>query len=230
MYVLHFAPDNASLIVRLVLEEMGVPFRTVLVDRRIRQQDSAAYRALNPAGLIPVLETPEGPIAETGAIVLWLSETHDAMAAQQGSQGRAGFLQTLMFLANSVHADIRAVFYPEQYAGKDPATQRLLHDAMTARVNRHFDLLEARCGGQGLGEEQVSICDYYLALLLRWAALYAPHGADWFDLSCRPKLYALCERLEARDAVVRARIAEGLGPHPFTAPQPPNPPQGSVLG
>ena len=42
MYVLHYAPDNASLIVRLALEEMGLPYRTVLVDRARREQDGAA--------------------------------------------------------------------------------------------------------------------------------------------------------------------------------------------
>ena len=33
MYTLHFAPDNASLIVRLVLDGAGIPYRTALVDR-----------------------------------------------------------------------------------------------------------------------------------------------------------------------------------------------------
>ena len=80
MYVLHYAPDNASLIVRLALEEMGIAYRTVLVDRSRNEQRSAAYLRVNPTGLIPALETPEGPMWETGAILLWLSETHGALA------------------------------------------------------------------------------------------------------------------------------------------------------
>ena len=50
---LHYAPDNASLIVRLALEEAGLPYRTVLVDRAANAQRSPAYMALNPAGRIP---------------------------------------------------------------------------------------------------------------------------------------------------------------------------------
>ena len=76
MYTLHYAPDNASLILRLVLDGAGIPYRTALVDRTKRQQDSAAYRALNPTGLVPTLETPLCPISETGAILLWLVDTH----------------------------------------------------------------------------------------------------------------------------------------------------------
>ena len=41
-YVLHFAPDNASLIVRLALEEMGLPYRAQLVDRRLSEQQSTS--------------------------------------------------------------------------------------------------------------------------------------------------------------------------------------------
>ena len=80
MYVLHYAPDNASQIIRIVLEEMGLPYRTALVDRATKAQDSAAYRAVNPTGLIPALQTPQGTLFETGAILLWLTEVHGQMA------------------------------------------------------------------------------------------------------------------------------------------------------
>jgi hypothetical protein len=75
-YRLHYAPDNASLIIRLTLEEMGLPYQAVLVDRHSRAQKGAPYLALNPHGRIPVLETPEGAIYETGAILLWLADRH----------------------------------------------------------------------------------------------------------------------------------------------------------
>ncbi|NBT31105.1 MAG: glutathione S-transferase, partial [Rhodobacteraceae bacterium] len=71
---LHYAPDNASLCVRLALTEMGLPFETILVDRRARGQKAPAYLRLNPNGLIPTLETPDGPIYETAAILLWLAD------------------------------------------------------------------------------------------------------------------------------------------------------------
>lgn len=54
---LHYAPDNASLIVRLTLEQLGLEYETVLVDRSRQGQRSAAYLQMNPNGLIPVLET-----------------------------------------------------------------------------------------------------------------------------------------------------------------------------
>ncbi|WP_293576781.1 glutathione S-transferase N-terminal domain-containing protein [Phaeobacter sp.] len=116
-YCLHYAPDNASLVIRLALNEMGLPYRTALVDRRAGAQHSAAYRALNPAGLIPVLETPDGPIFETAAILLWLADRHPAagLFPTPDSPQRATALKWLFHLSNTVHADLRILFYPDKY-------------------------------------------------------------------------------------------------------------------
>ena len=138
MYVLHYAPDNASLIVRLALEEAGLPYRSALVDRAARAQDSAAYRALNPTGLIPTLATPQGPISETAAILLWLSEAHPeaGLAPRPGSPLRLPFLKWLFFLSNTAHADLRQVFYPTKYVAPDAISG---HAALAhARMWQHF--------------------------------------------------------------------------------------------
>jgi glutathione S-transferase len=39
----------------------------------------------------------------------------------------------------------------------------------------------------------------------------------------------MLERIERSSAARAAIAAEGLGPHPFTAPAPPDPPEGSAL-
>ena len=122
-YRLHYAPDNASLIVRLALEETGVPYTTVLVDRRAQAQRAPDYRALNPYGLISVLETPQGPLFETAAILLWLTETHAALAPQPGTDARGAFLKWLFFISNTLHAELRMLFYPQKYVGPDAAAQ-----------------------------------------------------------------------------------------------------------
>lgn len=76
MLTLYYAPDNASVVLRLALEEAGLAFETRLVDRKTKQQKSPEYLALNPAGLIPTLITADGPISETGACLLWLVDRH----------------------------------------------------------------------------------------------------------------------------------------------------------
>ena len=228
-YRLHYAPDNASLIIRLVLEEMGQPYETVLVDRAQREQDSAAYRAMNPNGLIPVLETPQGPMFETAAILLWLAETHDQLAPAMGADDRASFLKWLFFTSNTLHADLRMLFYPDAYI--DTAASETLRAGIRPRLRRHLAILdaEARSKPGWLHPDTPSVLTYYLACLLRWMELY-PQGSDksWFNLADTPHLQRILQGLEIRPATRAAVAAEGLGATPFTSPVHATPPEGSA--
>ena len=107
---LHYAPDNASLIVRLALEELGLPYVTHLVDRQARAQQAPRYLRLNPNGTIPVLETPHGAMFETAAILLWLSDTTGKLAPKPQDPLRGPFLKWLFWCSNTLHTDLRSYF------------------------------------------------------------------------------------------------------------------------
>src|SRR6056297_740855 len=212
-YRLHYAPDNASLIIRLALGELGVAYETVLVDRRARAQKSPAYLALNPAGLIPVLETSDGAVFETGAILLWLADRHGVLAPAPDDPARGTLLKWLFFLSNTLHPAMRMIFYPDQYAGADIDTQE-------AAVTAHPDLFSGA---------SPTVIGLYLGPALRWLALYPAGETGWFDLGRWPVLQAMAQALETRASAVAAARAEGLGPAPFSAPMPADPPEGAAL-
>jgi glutathione S-transferase len=226
MYTLHYAPDNASLIVRLVLDGAGIPYRTMLVDRRTRQQDSPAYRALNPAGLVPTLETPHGPMSETGAILLWLADTHQ-LGPAPGHADRPVFLKWLFFLSNTAHADLRMIFYPHLYAPSDRFAAH--HEIISARMLGHFALLETAAAKHPRLFAPATPLGVYAVTLTRWSALYPVDARRWFDLAAFPTLSALSQAQERRAETPVVARAEGLGQHPFTRPEQPTPPEGSVL-
>jgi glutathione S-transferase len=230
MYRLHYAPDNASLIIRLALEEIGVPYETVLVDRAVKAHKSAGYLQLNPAGLIPVLETPHGPMFETGAILLWLADTHTALAPAPNALDRGAFLKWLFFVSNTLHADLRLTFYPEFYAGPDATTQAALTQTVQMRLRQHLTLLDDLTT-QAPGwftADRPSTLTLYVACLMRWMKLYPSNGnRNWFDLGNTPSLRLILAELEQRPSVQSSCHAEGLGPSPFTAPIYATPPEGS---
>ena len=228
-YVLHYAPDNASLIIRLALEHGDIPYRTCLVDRAARAQDSAGFRALNPNGLIPVLETPDGPLFETGAILLWLADRHGGLGPAPKDPGRGAFLKWLFYLSNTPHALLRQIFYADRYIGRDHADT--LYRGLTPHVAQSFATLDAQAADRHslLGVTEANVLQFYLCALLRWSALY-PRDMDrgWFDLSRYPALDALCHRIEALPCVAALCQAEGMSPAPFSAPTPATPPEGSA--
>ena len=222
MYTLHYAPDNASLCIRLALEELGVPYQTTLVDRETEGQRSPAFLALNPNGLIPVLETPDGPLFETGAILLWLADTHGGLMPGPAGPGRGAALKWLFWLSNTLHATMRGLFYPGVHVGPDPDTQKRFLAQTQARLRDQFSILAQASDVDWLDGDAPSALACYLAPLLRWPVLYSDHSG-WFSLSDWPRLLAFATRFEQRPAAVAATVAEGLGPTPFSAPLTLNP-------
>ena len=228
---LHYAPDNASLIIRLALEELGLPYQTLLVDRRSKAQQSSAYLAMNPNGTIPVLETGDETLFETGAILLWLSERSGRMAPQPGTPQRAAFLKWLFWCSNTFQIDLRHFFYPEKCVGDDPAHRAQLRHNFLARLKRDLDILEAGMARAPdlAGASPCTLLDVYIPCLLRWTKLYADSpDQTWFDLSAYPALLHICTEAETRASTKAAQQAEGLGPTPFTAPTLATPPEGSA--
>lgn len=229
-YRLHYAPDNASLVIRLALEELGIGYDTCLVDRGASAQTGASYLALNPAGRIPTLETPDGPISETAAILLWLADRHGGLAPPVGAAERAAFLNWLFYLSNTLHPDLLVVFYIDRYGTTDAVDD--IRARATARLLRAFAVLqtEARPRLEGwFCSPAPSALDLYLAAMLRWVRLYPRHACDWMDLSDFPDLHAMCTRLEQRQSVAALCKAEGMDPRPFTNPLPPNPLEGTAI-
>ena len=218
MLKLHYFPGNASLIAHIVLEEIGAPFALKLVDREHDEHKSAAYLALNPNGLIPVLVDDgagiDRPLVlyETAAIVLHLADTHPAarLLPSLGSTERAQAYKWLAWLANTVQAALMLYFYPERWAD-DAAGAKILEAHAEAKVVAMLDQLDAELARHGkpwlLGDD-FSLVDPYAFVLCRWTRGFGrpardlPHVAPWLD------------RMLARPAVQRAFATERLA-RPF---------------
>ncbi len=230
-YQLYYAPDNASLIIRILLEELNADYNTILVDRSTNQQQSEAYKALNPNGLIPVCIIDGQNIFETAAILQILSEKHKQFFPPVDSPARANHLKWLYFISNNIHTDLRQLFYPELYIGVD--TNTTLHRQITAkRLSNNFSYLNAEYShNSGVYFESDSPCiiDIYCALTLRWSQIYPMPHPRQIDPAHYPALLNMIKQLEQRPAVQRACLAEGLPQPFFSKADYPNPPEDSAL-
>lgn len=226
-YTLYFAPDNASLIVRILLNEIGAEYSCVLVDRKQNGQKSQTYLSLNPNGLIPVLETPDGAIFETGAILLWLADRHKTGFPDVASPLRASALKWLFFLSNTVHPTLRMLFYPDKYAPVE--TTSVIQSSMQNHLLAHLAILNQELSDRDwFCADAPSALDMYLCTLIRWMQLYPIARTDWFSLDQFPNLHRLAKTLERRRSVLDAAQSEGLGACVFSNPTYATPPIGSA--
>lgn len=234
-FTLHYSPDSANLVVRIALEEFGLPYVDQLVDRSRSEQRQAAYRALNPQGLLPVLIDPDQdePLFETGAILLHLTDHRNRLAGHDDRKTRGRLLKWLFFLSNTVHADLRALFYTPRYTA-DPAIIPALRQGLLTRIDQHFALLDGELARRDdpflLGKEP-SVCDLYAAVCARWVQLY-PEGATLEPDRIRRhgRLAEMLERLQAMPSVMRACAREHIGGPAFIAPRLPALDRAAVTG
>ncbi|RZI44726.1 glutathione S-transferase family protein [Herbaspirillum sp. HC18] len=212
MYQLYYYPSNANLAPHMLLEELGVDYELVLVDRESNAHKSAEYLKLNPTGRIPVLVDGSFVLYETAAICLHLVDSHPqaGLAPQVGTKERAEFYQWLIYLTNTVQAELITYYYPERLAD-DPAGAEAVKRHAEARIGAMFDLIETKlaentASGRGpylLGAHYTA-ADPYLLMLARWTRNFA-HPAR-----ARKYLGEYLAMIAARPAVQRAFAGEGL--------------------
>src|SRR5258708_23220482 len=90
--------------VRWAVEEGGTRYEERLVGRE--DQASAAYRALQPFGQVPAIETDELKLFESGAIVLHIAESSEALMPSD-AKGRERTRAWAFAALNSVEPPIQ---------------------------------------------------------------------------------------------------------------------------
>jgi glutathione S-transferase len=171
MFELYWAKNTGAMAPHLVLELAKAPYKLHVVDTAAGEQHSAAYKALNPLGQVPVLKLPEGAVmTESAAMLLHLAERFPAagLLPPEASVARAQVQRWLLFLAVNVYESALRVYYSERYT-TDPAGANAVREAANAALARHWTIIEnALQPGPYLLGAQRSIADLFLLVLSGW--------------------------------------------------------------
>ncbi len=211
MLQLHYYPGTAAMTPHVLLQEMGVPFELVLVDRVADAHKTRDYLKLNPNGLIPVLADGDFVLYETAAICLYLCDRYPAagLAPALGSDARAHFYKWLIWLTNTLQAALIIYFYPERWVVDGNAAGAAEVKALAQRkIGGLLDQLDdelGRHGGPWLLGESYSAVDPYAMMLCRWTRSFSSAPAR-----DRTQLGPYLQRVLARPAVQRVFAAEQL--------------------
>lgn len=217
MIQLHFCPSTAAMVPHILLEELGVPYERVAVDRENGALDSPAYRALNPNGLIPVLVDGDLVLYETAAICLHLADTHPqaGLMPALGTRERAHAYKWLVWLTNTLQAALIVYFYPHRWVNEGHAeAEAEVKAAAKRRVGVLLDQLDAelaRHGGPWFLGDAYSLLDAYAFTLCRWTRHFSP-DSPVRPARERPHLGPYLQRMLARPALQRVMRNEGLSP------------------
>lgn len=202
MLKLYYSPGACAIASHIGLEEAGADYAIEKIDLRTGQQRTPEYLAVNPAGVTPALQTPEGVITQNAAILAYVAQTHPhAQLADLDDPFRFARMQAFNgWLASSLHPAIgKALFSRPPLEGEAKA------EAVKAALEK-YDLAEQHffAGPWVMGEDH-SMADGYLMVFTRWA-----RQADLLDKTRFPKLNAHLDLVQSRPAVQRVLHAEGI--------------------
>ncbi|TFZ06954.1 glutathione S-transferase family protein [Ramlibacter henchirensis] len=213
MIRLHHYPATAAMVPHIVLEEIGVPYERVHVDRMADAHKQPDYLRLNPNGLIPVLVEGDLVLYETAAIVLHLCDSHpqSRLAPPVGSTERSHFYKWLAWLTNTLQATLIVYFYPERWVDEgNAAGAAQVRRRAKERIWTLLDQLDAelaRSGGPWFMGEHYTALDAYVFTLCRWTRNFDSGRARE-----RAYLGPYLLRMLERPAVRRVLDNEGLQP------------------
>jgi glutathione S-transferase len=174
--------------VRLVLHQLGRPFRLVLKNILRGETRAPDFLAKNPNGRIPLLELPDGRcLAESNAILTYLAEGTPLMPTD--AWDRALVMQWLFFEQYSHEPNIATVRFwvhfmkPEQIDERQLAKKRELGYAALGVMEKHLTTRSFVVG------ERYSIADVAL-----YAYTHVAHEGG-FDLASYPKVRSWLARV-----------------------------------
>ena len=193
-------PMSRGRIARWMLEEVGRPYETVLLDYATTMK-GADYLAINPMGKVPAIRHGETVVTEAAAICAYLADAFPqaGLAPASGSKDRGAYYRWLFFGAGPVEQAVLAFSLGWQVPDDRQATAGF--GSMPLALNAIEGALKGR---EFLVGDHFTAADLYIGAQLGW-------GMQFGSIEKRPAVEAYVARLHARPAALRAvEIDDGL--------------------
>ena len=192
--------------VRWALEEAGIPHEERLVGRD--DVSTAAYRALQPFGQVPAIETGELKLFESGAIVMYIAENSQALMPSD-TNGRARTNTWIIAALNSVEPHVENLTELDLFFAQEEWAKARRPMALQMAQNR-LAVLETWLGDREYLEGRFTAVDLMMTTVLR-------NLRHTNIIAERPVLDAYQRRCESRPAFKKA-LADHRKPFEKGAP------------
>lgn len=210
MIIVHHLNDSRSQRVLWLLEELGLGYEVKRYERDAQTMLAPAeLRAIHPLGKSPVIEDHGIKVAETGAIVEYLLDTHGQgrLRPQRGTEEARRFTYWLHYAEGSAMTPLLLRLIFSQLPRRSPGLVRPIVNGVSRQVNArmvqpqldsHISYWEAELGrSDWFAGDQFTAADIMMSFPLEAAAARA--GARG-----KPMIAAFLDRIHARPAYQRA--------------------------
>ena len=183
-------PQSRGRIVRWMLEEVGQPYDTEIID--YADLRTPAYLAVNPMGKIPAIKHRDRIVTECAAICAYLADVFPEAGLAPRDSEKADYYRWMFFAAGPVEAAVS-----NKAMGWEPTPERERmfgygnFDRTIAVLDELFSLRDYVCG------DRFTAADVYVGSQLMFPMQFGM-------IEKRDSFARYAERLQARDAYKRA--------------------------
>lgn len=203
---LFYSPGACSLGIHVILEELGAPFETQVVNTRAGDQHRPEYLALNPKAKVPAIQRGDGSVlTEFPVIATWLAKSNpQAALIPTDLEGETRCAELLDYICGTVHPQGFTRQFRAGLFTPNPEDEPKVVEQGKALAAKYFGLLDAHWGGGTWAlPSGYSVADAALFFVEYWAAKRS-------GMALPPHLAAHLAAMLARPAVQRALATEGL--------------------
>ena len=191
MYILYGGDFTRAALVQWVLEEGALDYEFRRIDILKGEHRAAEFLAINPAGLVPVLITPEGDaLYEVAALMVYLADRHQLteLAPAVTDPLRGHFLSAVFHIASDIQPEMKRFHFPHRFSLRREDNAGV-QDAAKALVLSRLEVVDTRLAKSGpyLLGSRFSLADFYLSF---WIA-YLDRKAVRSRLPSIARLYGL---------------------------------------
>ncbi len=198
-YTLHAAPGACSRVPLISLEEAGADYDLELIRFMKGEHKRPDYLAMHPAGKVPLLVTPEGPLTQNVAIARYLGQVFPKLLPQaNGAYEAEKITADLAFCADTLHPIVTRMRMPMFMVEGPEAQASVKAKAMEAMQPMAKVVNDRLAHGPWWYGETWSILDAYVYWV--WFRIT---GCGFRVEDC-PAWAAHAEAMQARPAVRRA--------------------------
>jgi glutathione S-transferase len=202
--VFYANPMSRARIVRWMLEEVGEPYRTEILDYGTTMK-APAYLAINPMGKVPALKHGDTVVTEVAAICAYLADAFPGkrLAPPPGDRMRGPYYRWLFFAAGPLEAATtnKALGFVVPHERERMAGYGTFDHVLSA-------IEGAVSKAEYLAGDRFTAADLYLGCQLGW-------GMQFGTIEKRPAFERYWQRLAQRPAWIRAseiddKLVEGM--------------------
>ena len=169
-YKLYYADGTASMGVRVLLEEIGVPYELIQTTTKKDKLRPAEQLRINPNGWVPVLLWDDKAMYECAAITIFLCDSYPEanLSPAKNVPERSLFLQTLVYFSSSIQIAFQQSYRPYRFAD-EPADEPSAQRRGNRRLRETWQIMDDQIGdNQWTLGDQFSAADIYMFMLTTW--------------------------------------------------------------